>query len=73
LPARSEAHDYTPANRLADSDGIWGALDWTYDAVGNRALETLSSSPGADTYNYPGTNNRLIGHAERGHDALVHL
>jgi RHS repeat-associated protein len=56
--ARSEAYVYTASNRLQQSQGIWGTLNWTYDGVGNRTSEALS--PGySNTYNYAAGNNRL--------------
>jgi RHS repeat-associated protein len=56
--ARSEAYTYTASNRLQEGDGIWGTLTWTYDGVGNRASEALTSgSTTTNTYNYPSGNN----------------
>jgi RHS repeat-associated protein len=58
--ARSEAYTYTASNRLQEGDGIWGTLVWTYDGVGNRASEALTSgSTTTNTYNYPSTSNLL--------------
>jgi hypothetical protein len=58
--ARSEAYTYTASNRLQEGDGIWGTLVWTFDGVGNRASEALTSgSTITNTYNYPSTSNLL--------------
>jgi RHS repeat-associated protein len=58
--ARSETYTYTASNRLQEGDGIWGTLTWTYDGVGNRASEALTSgSTTTNTYNYPSGNNLL--------------
>ena len=58
--ARNEAYVYTAANRLQEGDGVWGTLNWTYDATGNRSSEVLTSgSSTTNTYNYPSGNNRL--------------
>jgi RHS repeat-associated protein len=60
ISVRSESYTYTAANRLQQGTGIWGTLDWTYDLVGNRTSEVLTSGGAStDTYNYPGTSNRL--------------
>jgi RHS repeat-associated protein len=56
--ARTESYAYTATNRLAQGTGIWGTLTWGYDSVGNRASEALAAGP-TDTYNYPGTSNKL--------------
>jgi YD repeat-containing protein len=42
-PARTETYAYTPANRLQTAGGIWGALAYGYDSVGNRTSEALTS------------------------------
>ena len=56
--SRSEAYTYTDSNRLQEGDGIWGTLTWTYDGVGNRTSEALTSSY-SNTYNYPSGSNLL--------------
>jgi YD repeat-containing protein len=58
--ARTETLGYTATNRLNSAAGIWGSLAWTYDDVGNRASEALTSgSTTTWTYAYPSTNNKL--------------
>jgi YD repeat-containing protein len=60
IPARSESYSYTNANRLAQGVGIWGTLDWSYDATGNRSSEALTlGATTTSTYNYPGGSNLL--------------
>jgi RHS repeat-associated protein len=57
-PARSEAYVYTPSNRLQQGGGIWGTLNWSYDGVGNRTSEALTSGY-SNAYNYAASNNQL--------------
>jgi RHS repeat-associated protein len=58
--ARNESYIYTASNRLQEGVGSWGTLDWTYDSVGNRSSEVLTSgSATTSTYNYPGGSNLL--------------
>ena len=57
---RNETYTYTASNRLQEGDGIWGALTWGYDSVGNRSSEVLTSgSTTTNTYNYPTGSNKL--------------
>ena len=59
--ARDESFGYTASNRLNEADSLWGTLAWTYDGVGNRISETLtSSSPTTNIYEYPAGSNHLI-------------
>jgi YD repeat-containing protein len=47
---------------LSSADGPWGALGYTYDAVGNRSLRSLTPSGGSasvDSYAYAVDSNRL--------------
>jgi RHS repeat-associated protein len=58
--ARTESYGYTAANRLNSAGGIWASLAWSYDGVGNRSSEALTSgSTTTWTYAYPGGNNKL--------------
>ncbi|WP_346361256.1 RHS repeat-associated core domain-containing protein [Bosea sp. (in: a-proteobacteria)] len=41
LPSPSQAFTYTPTRRLQSGTGVWGQLNYLYDAVGNRTQETL--------------------------------
>ena len=53
-------YGYTAANRLQTASGIWGALAWSYDGVGNRTSEALTSgSTTTWSYTYPPTSNLL--------------
>lgn len=53
--SRSQSFGYDVLNRLASATGIYGAIDYTYDAVGNRQSRTQNGR--TDTYAYvPGTN-----------------
>lgn len=40
-PSASQAFTYTPTRRLQSGTGVWGQLNYLYDAVGNRTQETL--------------------------------
>jgi RHS repeat-associated protein len=60
ISARTEGYGYSTANRLNSASGTWGSLAWTYDGVGNRTSEALTSgSTTTWTYAYPGTSNKL--------------
>ncbi|HVX98389.1 MAG TPA: hypothetical protein VHA55_01195 [Pseudorhodoplanes sp.] len=57
---RNESYGYTAANRLNASPGPWGSLAYTYDGVGNRLTEALTSGLTTTwTYAYPSTSNKL--------------
>jgi RHS repeat-associated protein len=55
--AQTQAFAYTATHRLAAATGYYGALAWTYDAVGNRLSETRNGV--ASSYLYPLGSNRL--------------
>lgn len=58
--SRSATFDYTASGRLEEATGLWGTLEWTYDAAGNRTQETRTSgSTSVSNYSYPSTSNRL--------------
>jgi RHS repeat-associated protein len=60
ISARTEGYGYSAANRLNSASGTWGSLGWSYDGVGNRTSEALTSgSTTTWTYAYPGTSNKL--------------
>jgi RHS repeat-associated protein len=61
VPGRDESYAYTATNRVQDAGGIWGALTYHYDGVGNRTHEILDPGSGAITslYGYPANSNRL--------------
>lgn len=52
-----QAFAYTATHRLASASGYYGALAWTYDAVGNRLSETRNGV--ASSYLYPLGSNLL--------------
>ncbi|HLO29543.1 MAG TPA: RHS repeat-associated core domain-containing protein [Anaerolineales bacterium] len=56
-PARNQAYDYDPLNRLQGATGPWGSLAWTYDGVGNRLMQT--DNTGNRAYTYQPENNQL--------------
>ena len=60
-PLENRTFGYTVHERLQDADGPWGALDYSYDGVGNRLTEllTVSGTTTTDTYSYTGTSNLL--------------
>ncbi|MBV8566730.1 MAG: RHS repeat protein, partial [Methylobacteriaceae bacterium] len=55
--ANSETFGYWPTGRLNTASGPYGSYTWLYDAVGNRASETLGGI--VTTYNYPTNSNQL--------------
>jgi RHS repeat-associated protein len=55
--AQTQAFTYSATHRLASASGFYGALAWTYDAVGNRLSETANGV--ASSYLYPLGSNRL--------------
>lgn len=59
--SKSQNFTYDAVNRLINANGIYGALAYTYDAVGNRTSEKTDSSTVHlnDTYSYSPTSNRL--------------
>ncbi|MEP6019201.1 MAG: RHS repeat-associated core domain-containing protein [Paracoccaceae bacterium] len=58
---KSETYQYTPREFLAEAVGEYGEIDYTYDAVGNRATRALyqNASTVTDFYAYPLTSNQL--------------
>jgi YD repeat-containing protein len=54
---KNKSFTYDALDRLdiATAAGLWGAIDWDYDGVGNRTTEITGA--GTNTYvKYPGTN-----------------
>jgi RHS repeat-associated protein len=67
---RNESYIYTPTNRLQEGDGIWGAVTWGYDSVGNRSSEVLAlGGSTTNTYNYP-TSSNLLSRVAQGSTAV---
>jgi RHS repeat-associated protein len=54
---RSQGFTYDALSRLDTASGIYGSLDYGYDAVGNRETETRSGA--TDTYAYVPNSHRL--------------
>ncbi len=55
--SKSQTFAYDALDRLTNATGIYGALAYSYDPVGNRLSETRSGV--INTYIYPATSNRL--------------
>jgi YD repeat-containing protein len=57
---RSQTFDYDDLYRLTDAAGIYGAIAYTYDNVGNRLSRVQTgTSSSEDTYYYYANTNRL--------------
>ena len=56
-PARSQTFGYDDLYRLTSATGVYGAISYTYDKVGNRLTKTLDGQTG--TYTYEAGTNRL--------------
>jgi RHS repeat-associated protein len=56
-PTRSQSFIYDDLYRLTDAAGIYGAIAYTYDNVGNR--QTRTDTSGTDTYTYLAGTNKL--------------
>ncbi|MBW1901200.1 MAG: hypothetical protein JRJ20_06140, partial [Deltaproteobacteria bacterium] len=55
--SRSQAFGYDALYRLTSAAGIYGAIDYTYDNVGNRQTKTLNGQ--TETYTYIQNTNRI--------------
>ncbi len=53
---KNENYGYDGFDRLANTQGTWGRVIYTYDGVGNRKTEITGT--GSSSYSY--TNNRLL-------------
>jgi RHS repeat-associated protein len=56
-PSRSQNFTYDALYRLESASGVYGAIDFTYDKVGNRLTRT--DSTGGDVYTYMSGTNKL--------------
>ena len=57
---KTETYQYSAREFLAQATGPYDQLDFTYDAVGNRASRAITgASTVTDIYSYPLTSNRL--------------
>ncbi len=60
-PSNNQVFAYSAANRLTSASGAYGNASWTYDGVGNRTSETLTSGgiTTSDNLQYPSNANRV--------------
>ena len=60
--SRSQTFGYDPLQRLTDATGVYGDIDYTYDAVGNRLTRAIVEATGtlSETYAYDTASNRLL-------------
>ena len=63
--ARSQTFTYDALDRLISADGLYGAIDYAYDAVGNRTSLTRTGGTGASSlqsasYAYDALSKRLL-------------
>ena len=65
-PANSAALGYSPANRLQNATGNWGAASYSYDGVGNRLSQstTLAAVTSTRLSSYDPVSNRITGMTE---------
>ncbi len=55
--SRDQGFGYDANDRLTEADGIYGAISYTYDKVGNRLTRSLGEQ--TETYSYLEDSNRL--------------
>ncbi len=57
----TQIFEYDPLNRIITAEGGYGALDFLYDAVGNRTQKThqYNGNTQNHTYTYPAESHRL--------------
>ena len=60
--ARSQTFQYDGLYRLTQAIGLYGTIDYDYDAVGNRTERAITDSLGTltETYTYDTASNRLM-------------
>ncbi len=60
-PQRTEAFAYDATGRLLSANGLYGAIDYAYDANGNRTAKAVSHFTGdsQETYIYAPDSNQL--------------
>jgi len=59
MAANTQAFTYDYLGRLTDADGGYGAIDFGYDATGNRTSLTLNGTQ-TDTYSYEADTHHLV-------------
>ena len=57
---RSQVFQYDALSRLTYAGGLYGALSYGYDAVGNRRSQTGGTTNLAESYTYAANSNRLL-------------
>ena len=57
-PLHSQGFSYDSLYRLISAEGIYGAIDYTYDPVGNRLSKYMDAE--TDIYSYETGTNRLL-------------
>jgi RHS repeat-associated protein len=61
VPARSQGFTYDALDRLTQGTGLYGQLDYTYDAVGNRLTRVKAGGGGfTETSTIGANDNRLV-------------
>src|SRR5260221_1915325 len=63
---RSQVFQYDSLNRLTYASGLYGALAYGYDTVGNRTSQSGSTTNLAETYTYAANSNQLLSVANGG-------
>jgi len=58
-PARNQTFQYDQLGRLTRGTGVYGTIDYEYDAVGNRTKRTVNPGDVVHDYTYSTLNNRL--------------
>ncbi len=64
--ARSQVFQYDSLSRLTYASGLYGALAYGYDAVGNRTSQSGGTTNLAETYTYAANSNQLLSVANGG-------
>ena len=64
--ARSQIFQYDSLYRLTYASGLYGALAYGYDAVGNRTSQSGGTNSLAETYGYAAAGNQLLSVANAG-------
>ncbi len=70
-PARSQGFQYDALQRLTQASGVYGALAYSYDAVGDRLSQTGGTGTLAEAYGYAGGSNQLLSVANGGLTRLL--
>ena len=68
--ANNQSLTYDDLYRLTNATGLYGALDFTLDAVGNRLTKTAGGL--TDTYSYAAADNKLLNITGANPETFVH-